>query len=319
VDIVGHWLPAGAWNFRSGGERSYTGCLQGKLTLQPIGLPVSYVDGMRLFEEQSISRRAASVRRFILNSAMILSAITCIFPASALYADPSDFTVFTNKKSYSAVLEQQGRVQTDADWNEQTAGTIHQGETFGIFSFMFDPAKVQPAVGYGIVSGLAVGAAPDGTFHGDQGISLVVEPGLALDAFGREIVYGPFEGSVNADIFRLVVQCPNPPCVFTDNQTELDPHGGVLFLGVIAKPGFEFKQVTIEAVTPRDDSGEAAGTVPNWQVDAISFSAVPEPSTTVLMVTAVCCLGIIARRKGLVDRCRLVQASSIFSTRTPAS
>ena len=250
---------------------------------------------------------------------MALSAITCIFAAIPLYADPGDFTVFTDRKSYSAVLEQQGRVQTDADWNEETAGAIHQGQVFGIFAFMFDPANVQPVVGYGIVSGLAVGAAPDGTFHGDQGISLVVGPGLALDAFGREIVYGPFDGHMNADIFRLVVQCAHPPCVFTDDQTELDPHGGVLFLGVIAQAGFEFTQVTIEAVTPRDDSGEPAGIVPHWQLDAISFSAVPEPSTAVLMLTAVCCLGIIRRRNGLMDRSRLARAYSIFSTRTSAS
>ena len=251
---------------------------------------------MRPFEEQSILRRSAGMRRFILNAAMALSVIACIVPANSLYADPTDFSAFTDKQSYSGVLLQQGRVQTDADWNEQTAGAIHQGEAFGIFSYMFDPANVQPVVGSGIVSGLAVGAAPDGTFHGDQGISLVVQPGMALDAFGREIVYGPFEGSVNADIFRLVVQCANPPCIFTDSQTELNPHGGILFLGVIAQPGFEFTQVTIEAVTPRDDSGEPVGIVPNWQLDAISFSAVPEPSTTVLMVTAVCCLAIVLRR-----------------------
>ena len=250
---------------------------------------------MRPFEEQSISRRAVGQRHLTLNATMTLSVIIWMLSAIPLSADPADFTVFTNKASYSAVLLQQGRVQTDADWNEETEGNIHQGQVFGIFSFMFDAASVQPAVGSGIVSGLAVGAAPDGTFHGDQGISLVVEPGLALDAFGREIVYGPFEGSVNADIFRLVVQCPDPPCIFTDSQTELDPHGGVLFLGVIAKRGFEFKQVTLDAVTPRDDSGEPAGRVPSWQVDAISFSAVPEPCTAVLMLTAVCCLAIIRR------------------------
>jgi hypothetical protein len=151
-------------------------------------------------------------------------------------------------------------------------------------------------VGSEIVSGLAIGAAPDGTFHGDQGISLVVDPGLALDAFGREIVYAPLEGHVNADIFRLVVQCPSPPCIFTDSQTELDSHGGVLFLGVIAQPGFEFKQVTIEAVTPRDDSGEPAGIVPAWQVDVITFSSAPEPSSVALLAVGFCCLAVARRR-----------------------
>jgi hypothetical protein len=251
---------------------------------------------MRPFEERSTLERAVGRRRLILNSAMTLSAILWMLQAIPLYADLDDFTVFTDKTSYSGVLLQQGRVQTDADWNEQTAGAIHQGQTFGIFAFKFDGAAVQPVVGSGIVSGLAVGAAPDGTFHGDQGISLVVEPGLALDAFGRELVYAPFEGHLNADIFRLVVQCPSPPCIFTDSQTELDPHGGVLFLGVIAQPGFDFKQVTIEAVTPRDDSGEPAGIVPAWQVDAITFSAAPEPASVALLAVGFCCLAAARRR-----------------------
>jgi hypothetical protein len=251
---------------------------------------------MRPFEENPITWRAASLRRLTLNTAMTLTVMIWMLAAIPLYGDPADFTVFTNKTSYSAVLLQQGRVQTDADWNEETEGAIHEGQVFGIFSFMFDAASVQPAVGSGIVSGLAVGAAPDGTFHGDQGISLVVQPGLGLDSFGREIVYAPFEGHVNADVFRIVVQCPNPPCIFTDNQTELDPHGGVLFLGVIAQPALEFKQVTLEAVTPRDDSGEPVGIVPNWQIEAITFSTVPEPSTVALLAVGFCCLAAVWRR-----------------------
>src|SRR5437879_601040 len=166
--------------------------------------------GMTPLTEQPIYRRAGDPRRLILKATMTLSVIIWVLAAIPLYADPGDFTVFTNKEKYVAVLLQQGRVQTDADWNEQTAGAIHQGQIFSIFSFNFDAAAVQPVVGSGIVSGLAVGAAPDGTFHGDQGISLDVQPGLALDAFGREIVYGPFNGAANADVFRLVVQCPNP-------------------------------------------------------------------------------------------------------------
>ena len=91
-------------------------------------------------------------------------------------------------------------------------------------------------------------------------------------------------------------------CLFTDTQTELDPHGGVLFLGVIAQPGFEFKQVTIEAVTPRDDSGEPVGIVPNWQIDALTFSAVPEPSTMALLAGGFCCLAAVRRIRSGVPR-----------------
>ena len=256
------------------------------------GKPAGILDAGMTFQEPSISYQAAGRRRAIWYAAIVVSALITSIP---LYADPTDFTIFTDQQSYSAVLLQQGRVQTDADWNEQATGAIHQSQIFSIFSFAFDPAAVQPVVGSGIVSGLAVGAEPDGALHGDQGISLIVQPGLALDAFGREIVYGPFQGSANADIFRLTIPCSNPPCVFTD-QAELDPHGGVLFLGVIAQPGFDFNQVTIEAVTPRDSSGEPVGIVPNWQIDALTFSAVPEPSTAVLMVSAFLCLAAIRRR-----------------------
>src|SRR6266481_2947476 len=36
---------------------------------------------------------------------------------------------FDSKKHYSRVLMQQGRVQTDADWNEQQAITVHREQT----------------------------------------------------------------------------------------------------------------------------------------------------------------------------------------------
>jgi hypothetical protein len=246
---------------------------------------MSYADCRVAIEEKCIVRR----RRLILNG-MASIAIACMLSAIPLYGDPADFQIFNDKASYTGVVLQQGRVQTDADWNEETAGAIQQGEVFGIFSYDFDPAVVLPVVGSGIVSGLAVGAEPDGAFHGDQGISLVVKPGLALDTFGREIVYGPFEGEATSDIFRLIVECPNEPCVFIGNPTDLDPHGGSLFLGVVAPPGVPFRRVTLDAVTPRDNSGEPIGVVPDWQVAAITFSAVPEPSTVALVALGFCCL-----------------------------
>jgi len=246
---------------------------------------MSYVDCRVPFEAKCVVRR----RRLILNG-MASVAIACMVSAIPLYGDPADFLVFNNKASYTGVVLQQGRVQTDADWNEQAEVEIQQGQVFGIFSYDFDPAAVLPVVGSGIVSGLAVGAEPDGAFHGDQGISLVVKPGLAIDTFGREIVYGPFDGEATSDIFRLIVECPNEPCIFTGNATDLKPHGGALFLGIVAPPGLRFTRVTLDAVTPRDDSGEPIGVVPNWQVSAITFSAVPEPSTMVLLALGFCCL-----------------------------
>jgi hypothetical protein len=222
------------------------------------------------------------------------SAIACMLCAIPLCADPSDFSVFNAHDQYSAVLLQQGRVQLDADFNEET--TIHQGQSFGIFSFEFDPAAIQPVVGSGIVGGLAVGAAPDGTFSGDQGISVVVTPGLAITAFGAEIAYAPFEGAVLKDVFRLIVECPVLPCISAGNLPDLNPQGGTFFLGIIAAPGSEFNKVTLEADIPRDESGEPIGVVPNWQIAAITLSPVPEPSTWVLLAACICCVAAIWRQ-----------------------
>ena len=69
------------------------------------------------------------------------------------------------------------------------------------------------------------------------------------------------------------------------NPSGLDPHGGSVFLGVIAEPGFAFNQITLEAKTPRDDSGEPTGIVPEWQLASITFTPVPLPAT-LLPVTA---------------------------------
>ena len=220
-----------------------------------------------------------------------IAALAWVLAVIPLHADVLDFQIFNTQQAYSAVLLQQGRVQLDADWNEETAGAIHQGQVFGMFSFEFDPAAVQPVVGSGIVSGLAVGAAPDGSFGSDQGISLVVEPGLAVTAFGAEIVYAPFNGEVNSDVFRLIVDCPHPPCGFAGNLANLNLQGGTLFLGIIAGPGSEFTKITMEAVSPNDDS-----VVPKWQLDAIAFSPVPEPSTGALVAASLCGVAALRRR-----------------------
>ncbi len=222
-----------------------------------------------------------------LQTALILAGILAAVP---LRADSVDFQTFTSRQAYSGVLLQQGRVQLDADWNEETTGPIHPGQAFAIFSFDFDPAAVQLAVGSGIISGLAVGAEPDGSLGGDQGASLVVKPGLAITAFGAEIAYGPFDGSLDSDIFRLIVGCPNPPCAFAGNLSDLNPQGGTFFLGIVAAPGVEFTSVTLDAVTPPN------GFVPGWQIDAISFSPVPEPSTAALLAAGLCAVAPLRRR-----------------------
>jgi len=229
-----------------------------------------------------------------LNNASVARAIACMLCTVRLCADPLDFQVFNDEKNYAGVLLQQGRVQLDSDWTEPMV--IHQHQAFDIFSFQFDATAVQPVVAPGIVSGLGLGAEPDGTFGGNQGVSLVVSPGLAINAFGAEIVYAPFTGTVAKDSFRLVVDCPNPPCVFAGNTPDLDPRGGSFFLGVIAEPGVEFNGVTLEALIATDDSLAPAGIVPAWQVGPITFSPVPEPSSGSLLVAGLCGLAWFRRK-----------------------
>ncbi len=230
-----------------------------------------------------------------LNKSSAGFAIGYLLCAYPLCADRLDFQVFNDQKSYAAVLLQQGRVQLDSDWNEPMVIQQHQALD-NLFSFQFDPTAVQPVVAPGIVTGLGLGAEPNGTLGGDQGVSLVVSPGLAINGFGAEIVYAPFSGTVREDSFRLVVDCANPPCVFAGNTTKLDPRGGSFFLGVVADPGVEFTGVTLEALIPRDDSGEPAGIVPAWQVGPITFSPVPEPSAGSLLAAGLCCLIPVGRR-----------------------
>jgi len=222
--------------------------------------------------------------------------MACLLRAEPLHAGSLDFTTFNDKQHYSAVLLQQGRVQLDADWNEETAGPITQGQRFKIFSYSFDPNVVSPVVGSGIAAGLAVGAEPNGTLGGDQGFSLHVTPGLGLTAFGAVITLAPFDGDLPANVFRLLIGCPDVPCFSVGNVAGPSPQGGAFFLGVVGGPGTEFEQITLEALTPRDDSGEPTGFVPAWQVSSITFTPIPEPSTLLLVAAGFCALAVACRR-----------------------
>jgi hypothetical protein len=227
-------------------------------------------------------------------------------------ASPIGVQTFHDRASYNSVLLQQGRVPLDQDWNEEEQTEILQGQLFGTFSFQFDPAVVQPVVGAGIVSGLAVGAEPDGRLKGDQGLSLVVTPGVGLTSFGTEIVLAPFETALINNVFQLIVGCDTDfgLCAVVGNLPDLNAHGGSFFLGVIADSGVSFDRITIDAVTPRDDSGRALGFVPEWQIASITSTStsVPEPSTVTFVATGVsylAALGVSRRRIRVRRRRRL--------------
>lgn len=255
------------------------------------GLGVSKESCPKLTTQESCGRVRVRWRRKAARALAVLTGMICVGPAFAVHAD---FSVFNGRKSYSAVLLQQGRVQVDADWNEE--GEIQNDQSWGIFRFAFDPSVVPLAGTQGIVSGLAIGSGTgDGTLGGDQGFTLHVSPGVGITAFGAIIA---FQDPSLMDYFHLIVGCPDEPCLFTPTR----PHGqtagpGTFFLGVIAEPGVAFDMVTLEAVTPRDSQGEPTATVPGWQVASISYAPVSEPSTLVLVGLGLTAFGAARRRK----------------------
>jgi hypothetical protein len=176
-------------------------------------------------------------------------------------------------------------------------GPSSKASLFKIFTFSFDPNVVLPVVGSGIAGGLAVGAEPSGTLGGDQSFSLHVTPGVGITAFGTVITVAPFDGDdLPANPFRLLIGCPDIPCFSVGNVAGLTSRGGAFFLGVVAAPGSGFERITLEALTPRDDSGEPTGFVPAWQVSSITFTPVPEPSTLLLLAAGLPWLAVAGRR-----------------------
>jgi hypothetical protein len=58
---------------------------------------------------------------------LALVALVCALWAAPLHAGTLDFATFVDRQHYSSVLLQQGRVQLDADFNEEQATAIEQG------------------------------------------------------------------------------------------------------------------------------------------------------------------------------------------------
>jgi len=70
------------------------------------------------------------IRRALVGALLVGILLAGYQAGEAMKGDFSRFS-FDPAKHYSAVLMQQGRVQTDADWNEQVAIETFQRETRG--------------------------------------------------------------------------------------------------------------------------------------------------------------------------------------------
>lgn len=231
-------------------------------------------------------------------TAIVCAAVIEMLYTGAVHAIHVDFHVFNDRASYSAVLLQQGRVQLDADWYEE--GTIQNDDAFGNFRFVLNADDTALAGVPGIVSGLAIGSASgEGTLGGDDKITLKVTPGTGVTAFGAIIA---FDDPSFRNYFRLVLECPDGPCIFTPDPPDPASEGpGTLFLGVIAEPGFAFDTVRLEAPTPRDAEGEPMFSVPGWQLTGITAVSVPEPGTLALLGVGLAALAISRRRSRSLD------------------
>jgi len=94
----------------------------------------------------------------------------------------ADFSrnTFDPHKHYSAVLQQQGRVQVDADWNEQQLIHAHRSERVGIDVIGPSGApQANPGFGLGFTADGSDLTITSGRYYVD-GIPCEIEPGQSL-------------------------------------------------------------------------------------------------------------------------------------------
>lgn len=225
---------------------------------------------------------------------LLNTTMAWVFAALFFNAVPGFASViaYTDRAAYMAAVG--GPVITD-DFESYTLGAIGNTSTLGDFKYSF-PATVEPMVVLGGYGGQGLGG-PFDVFVGGDSVSLSYLGSITLRAFGMDVLYAPSFDTIPANIYRVRIDDGTGAGAVVGNPV-LDSAGGMFFLGLVADPGFEFRQVDLLSFVPFDTNGDPV-LVPGYQFDNFAYAVshdVPEPETMVLVLSASALLAVTRRR-----------------------
>jgi hypothetical protein len=185
--------------------------------------------------------------------------------------------IFHDRATFTAALAGLPSPTSD-DYESYAQGVIAPADRRGDFLYSSDPSLTQPAIVPGGNGGQALGGSPFDVFVGGDSVLLSFQPLKIgsppfLQAMGADFLYAPSFDDIPADTYRLGVEDGTASGQFAGNLDGLDAAGGTFFLGIIAAPSAVFTQVDLFSVQQ-----DPSFLVPAYQVDNLTYVAVPEPT-----------------------------------------